>query len=528
MAGHRNREEAINTQLAILISRYGVTADGETIQVHGKHRPDVLFQLRGLRVVIEGKFSDHQSAADIVLQDARRRVKSGIAHIAAAAIYPLELRTTPTTKILSVLEKAVLKFRIISEAHETADWFEGSPAALMEALRHAQEALTRDDIVEQTAKGLSVQLEAIAQLWQGQPGTCDKLSNILGITPPRNEKPEKAQERRETAAKVAALVLANAPIFQEQLAPNDARISTLGKLEKTPNLISTIEVDWRWIWENVNYVPIFQLGEKILQELPSSPQSLGPVRALLSEAKKICLNQAALRHDLMGRIYHWLLHHAKYLGTYYTSVSSATLLLKLALAANWKHEFSDARQLADFKVADLACGTGTLLMAAAQALSDAYIRASADAGDDLNSASLRTLHATLMENVLHGYDVLPSAVHLTASTLAMLAPEVAFRMMNLYVMPLGMVREMGRDAPTARKPRFSDGQRAQDPNVPRLLSCRNNTHRRGVFLRNESEGAKAESLCHESPVRPQRRRESFVWLIARRAEGGSKGIEKAR
>ena len=57
MPGHRNREEAVNTQLAILISRYGVTADGETIHVHGKHRPDVLFQMRGLRVVIEGKFA---------------------------------------------------------------------------------------------------------------------------------------------------------------------------------------------------------------------------------------------------------------------------------------------------------------------------------------------------------------------------------------------------------------------------------------------------------------------------------------
>jgi len=86
-------------------------------------------------------------------------------------------------------------------------------------------------------------------------------------------------------------------------------------------------------------------------------------------------------------------------------------------------------------------------MAAAQSIADAYIRASADAGDDLNSASLRTLHATLMENILYGYDVLPSAVHLTASTLAMLAPEVAFRMMNLYVMPLGVVREMGHNTP---------------------------------------------------------------------------------
>jgi hypothetical protein len=263
-----------------------------------------------------------------------RRVKSGIAHIAAAAIYPPPLRTTPTTKILSVLEKSKLRYRIISEADETEDWFEGSPASLMDALRRAQEGLTKDDIVEETAKALSVQLEAISKLWQGQAGTCDKLSKILGITPPKGEKPDKAQDRRETAAKVAALVLANAMIFQEQLAPTNLRVSMLTQLGKEKDIVSAIRKEWKWIWENVNYVPIFQLGESVLEELPSSPQSLGPVRALVVQAKAICANQAALRHDLMGRIYHWLLHHAKYLGTYYTSVSSATLLLKLARQQN--------------------------------------------------------------------------------------------------------------------------------------------------------------------------------------------------
>ena len=188
------------------------------------------------------------------------------------------------------------------------------------------------------------------------------------------------------------------------------------------------------------------------------------MRALVVQSKAICANQAALRHDLMGRIYHWLLHHAKYLGTYYTSVSSATLLLKLALGARWSQDFSDVRALADFKVADLACGTGTLLMAAAQALSDEFIGRSADADRDIEATALRSLHATLMENVLHGYDVLPSAVHLTASTLAMLAPEVAFRSMNLV-----------RDAPrhdardghgmrrSSEKPRLFNRQRNQDP-----------------------------------------------------------------
>jgi len=438
MAPQRNREEVINTQLAILISRLGVTADAETIHVHGKQRPDVLFELRGLRVIIEGKFADHPNAEQVVLEDARKRVRSGIAHIAAAAIYPIALRNTTTSKVLEKLRTSQLKYRIVSETHQTEEWFEGDPASLMDALRHAQEYLTKDDIVEQTAKSLSGRLTGVAKLWMGQKGACDRLSAILGIFPPKGEAQEKAQQRRETAAKVSALVLANAFIFQEQLASSDGRVSSLRTLDRDKDTVTATAKHWKWIWENINYIPIFQLGERVLNELPLSVNSTIATRALLTEAISICSNQAALRHDLMGRIYHWLLHEAKYLGTYYTSVSAATLLMKLTFAAKWKQNFSDPVELASFKVADLACGTGTLLMASAQAISDVFIRERADLGLPLGIKDMSTLHRTLMENVLHGYDVLPSAVHLTASTLAMLAPEVAFVRMGLFVMPLGM------------------------------------------------------------------------------------------
>jgi hypothetical protein len=444
MPEQRNREEVINTQLAILISRLGVTADAETIHVHGKHRPDVLFQLRGLRVVIEAKLADHPGAEQVVLGDARNRVRSGIAHIAAAVVYPVALRSTPTTKVSAVLRTSILKFRIVAEADESPEWFEGTPASLMDALRRAQEALTKDDIVEQTARSLSVHLIAVAKLWMGQKGSCDRLSQILGIYPPKGEASEKAQLRRETAAKVSALVLANAFIFQEQLAGTDARISSLRKLDNEKDPVGATAKHWKWIWENINYVPIFQLGERVLNELPIDGNSAIATRALLSQAISICSQQAALRHDLMGRIYHWLLHEAKYLGTYYTSVSAATLLMKLTIAAKWNRNFSDPAELSSFKVADLACGTGTLLMASAQALSDIYIRERADLDLPLDIKDMTTLHRTLMENVLHGYDVLPSAVHLTASTLAMLAPEVAFVRMALYVMPLGLDRGIAK------------------------------------------------------------------------------------
>lgn len=361
MAKQRNREEVINTQLAILISSLGVTADAETIHVHGQHRPDVLFQLRGLRAVIEGKVADVPNADQIVLGDARKRVQSGIAHIAAAVVYPLDLRSTPTTQLLTILQHSQLKYRIITETDEGSSWYEGTPAALMEAFRRAQETLTKDDIVEKTAHSLSSRLQAVADLWIGQPGACDRLSGILGIPCQKDETPEAAHARRETTAKVSALVLANAFIFQEQLASTDGRISSLRKLETKPDLMDATAEHWRWIWEEINYVPIFQLGERVLTELPSGPQSSLPVKALLTEAKAICSQQAALRHDLMGRIYHWLLHHAKFLGTYYTSVPAATLLLKLALAAEWDKDFGDPAELASFRVADLACGTGTLI-----------------------------------------------------------------------------------------------------------------------------------------------------------------------
>ena len=38
--------------------------------------------------------------------------------------------------------------------------------------------------------------------------------------------------------------------------------------------MSAIRKEWKWIWENVNYVPIFQLGESVLEELPCEPGNL--------------------------------------------------------------------------------------------------------------------------------------------------------------------------------------------------------------------------------------------------------------
>lgn len=442
----RHREETINTTLAILLSKHGIAAESETIHSSGKNRPDVMFVLGGLRVIIEGKFSDTANADDVVSSDARKRLVDGLCHIAVALVYPKGLRTVPSAKLEVELSKTRVKYQILSEAGQT-DWTETAPTDILSALRRVHEALIKDDIVAESAKKLSERIEGISSLWTGQGATCDRLCDVLGMPIKKTEKTAEKEARRTTATKVAALVLANAMIFQEQLASSggDGRIDSLRSYEFSSDPITSIRRHWNWIWTKIDYVPIFQIGEKILAEIPASQPAAVSIRWLMNEAKDICANQSALRHDLMGRIYHWLLHHSKYLGTYYTATSSATILLKLTFGLPWQGvDFGSPKQLANFAVADLACGTGTLLMASAQAITDQFILSRVATQRQLEETDMRHLHEALMENVLFGYDVLPSAVHLTASTLGMLAPGVTYRKMNLFVMPMGIEKRTVR------------------------------------------------------------------------------------
>ena len=433
-----HREETINTLLAIALAHYGLMAEAEIIHQGGaKKLPDVFFKLDGLDVILEGKLA-RPGAQEETHQQATERMIQGLAHIAIAIIYPETLRDVPTTEVETALQSCNFHYLILSETGET-DWLEGDLAKLVTDIRQVQATLLEDNLVEVLAKSLGETLETIAQLWTSDPVMCEHFSKTLGIYPVAKETPEKTAERHATAAKVAALVLANALIFQEQLVRTHPQIHYINDFLHADEMMTAAQTHWQWIWQQINYVPIFQLAEQVIACIPSSSRSRNiPFKNLIAQAQHISAKQAALRHDLMGRIYHWLLHEAKYLGTFYTAVSTATLLLKLAIALDKNHDFGDLATLKNYRVTDLTCGTGTLLMAAADALREAYIRRRVLEGRPLQPLDLQAFHKILMENTLFGYDVLPSAVHLTASTLALLAPEVAFGEMNLFVMPLGM------------------------------------------------------------------------------------------
>jgi hypothetical protein len=234
--------------------------------------------------------------------------------------------------------------------------------------------------------------------------------------------------------RVASLTLVNAMLFQEILSQR-TQVATLRQTIESLDIVGKFNQIWKHIEKEVDFVPIFNVARKILLALPSSPETDKALRRLVQSAIRISRNRAALRHDLMGRIYHRLLADAKFYGAFYTKIPAATLLLKLALGENdWGIEWTKPASIAKLRIADLACGTGTLLKAAMAAIVDRHIDEVMQTGATVHANDVQR---RLIENSLWGFDVLSSAVHLAASAIAMHNPDVIVQGMHLYALPLG-------------------------------------------------------------------------------------------
>ena len=91
-------------------------------------------------------------------------------------------------------------------------------------------------------------------------------------------------------------------------------------------------------------------------------------------------------------------------------------------------DWSNADAIGRLRVGDFACGTGALLSAVYEQIAARHERAGGDAA---------ALHSAMMEEVLYGCDVMPSAIHITGSTLAGMQPGGKFENSRLYTLAYG-------------------------------------------------------------------------------------------
>jgi hypothetical protein len=437
------RQEVLNAELARLLNQQGLVALPEQRLKQGA-MPDLLLPFRGLYLMIEGEVDDQSQAAQRAWQKAVERVQQGLAHIALALVYPARLRSLTPAQLTDALRQTTLRFSLCKPPiPDEPDWRTGDLNALTAALQHAYQMLVSEDEVRQAVEQIKQGINTLAQTLYALQVPDARLAEPLGIDA-RAIDPNQV-EQTTAVRQIAALVLLNAMLFHEELTHADSRVRTLQACLERRSLHEELLQQWALILEQLNYHAVFALARRLLLNLTPDRTLDWALAQCVPIVRELIRQRVMLRHDLAGRIYHLLLGDiAKPLGTFYTSVASATLLLRLALDPHrWQRDWSDPEAVGRLRLADLACGTGTLLMAALQAIVDNYLRMATQPSPEQRKQLLRNL----LEEGVYGLDVLQSAVHLTASTLALPIPEVMVRGMRLYTMPLGFVRENGREIP---------------------------------------------------------------------------------
>ncbi len=412
------REEGVNVLLSQTLRGHGLSAKAERRRRNAI--PDIQVALKtGDTVLLECKWDDSVVALEVQLDERLQQSPDALAVI--GVLYPEHLKYADDTQ--GELETAELGWWLHGTRGERLPEIRmrsGTPRDLADQLRVLPLELEGVDRVVAAAGVVEYGVEQAAQELAKHARLSRRIADIIAQTD--------QEKNRAAALRIGCLVVFNALAFQDRLSAEDESVATVG--EAWRDGLDGLHDAWRYICDNIDYVPVFELAADILDTVRDGPAELheAAISPLIKAMEETRLLEG---HDLSGRLFHTLLTDAKFTGAYYTSVPAATLLARLVFQG-WPKgvDWSDHEFPASLNVADLACGTGTLLMAVA---SEAERRHTEAGGE--NAAAL---HKAMVEQALHGYDVQLSAVHFAATSLAMLNPHIQFDRMNLYVMPLGV------------------------------------------------------------------------------------------
>ena len=415
-------------------------------------RPDILITSPGRSpVVIEAEYDpartvepEARERLGMPVQNATRPIEAAI-----ALRYPAGVDDAYDQR--AILADAALSYCVFTVEGDTtvrfpqSGWLDGSVADLADLVRLVsvpQNAVDRAaDFLEQ---GINDAANILEEMHAIRPAITAEVAALLGMD-------NVPQTRR-----MACAIIANAMIFHERIAGMHEGIGALRSVcgPDVPDPQDRTLQAWADILA-INYWPIFAIGKDILERLPSDT-ALYVLRRLRQTAASVNGTGVNNAHDLTGRVFQRLISDRKYLATFYTLPASAALLARLAVAKIRPHsagagfkpapangpkpplpsgegggevvlfDWADPSAIASLRIGDFACGTGALLSAVYEQIAARHESAGGDAA---------AIHPVMMEEVLYGCDVMPSAIHITGSTLAGIQPDVMYGRSRLYTMP---------------------------------------------------------------------------------------------
>ena len=344
---------------------------------------------------------------------------------AIAIRLPYRFRTMPRDEIRENLEASddfAYTLLSLDEPHRfpKKGWLHGSIADIATAIRIGATPITK---IEQAAEVLENGIHRAAVIVnsaiQDRPHIGKRIGELL------------VQEPGEQTTQMAMLIISNALVFQSSLArkPDLETVPSLSELTADYGQLDSDVVlrAWREI-QKVNYAPIFNVAYNLVEVLAADDKLVGEILSVLRDtARELEKMGLAQEHELAGIVFQKLIDNRKILKANYTRPESSALLCALALP----ELKGDPKKL---KIADFACGTGSLLNGVYQRLLMLYEQAGGKG---------ETIHQYMMENNLVGCDILPNAAHLTASIIASTYPDVRIGGTRIHTMPYGTPRADG-------------------------------------------------------------------------------------
>ena len=405
------QEEVYNTHLALMLAAEGMDITPERRQ--GRKRIDALATIRGVRVAVEAKIGNRRGA----MTAAQNRIDEGLADAAVAVSYP---PMADPSKLVR-LDAAVAGGR----------WRTVDIPGLGRLIK--VEAGQAGDVADTLAMFRAGLEQAAGRIDDDDAAGAVRAANI---PLPSKEDVRKNRRAADHPRLRLALLIASAALFHANVdglglrrPRRDARTGNpyegpwppgrIRECLRRDDVIDSLIDAWETILA-FDYKPVFQVAVDVLRELPAGAAAHGFARTAATAGVRAASSLAGQRHDLLGRVFHWILATATPTGAFYTSEAAATLLAALAVRP------ADAERFPDLTVVDPACGTGTLLIAVAKQLAAMNRDAAGPSGGQ-----------HLIERVLRGYDIEPAAIQLAAVALGLMNPRVKFETMGIHHLKYG-------------------------------------------------------------------------------------------
>jgi len=424
------REEVYNVTFAEMLLERGGDVQAETR--HGQNIPDIAGQWHGVNLVIECKYESPGSREELITQISKR-FDAGYGPLGVAIGYPAKWKTSITSP-RSVISNEPFYISLRLRDGRKTPWVEVHGFDEFLPLLNAGRALlVTDDDLTAAVEDLNAIVDGIAKALERQPGFTSDIVHLVTVANPiAGDDPTPDEE--SAARRVAALTIGTALLLQHHLAPIDSKVPAVPtKPRPLHSMRRTLIESWDKVLEH-DYRSVFSVSREVLALVGDEETLDWTLQYSVGATQRIVRRRILGRHDLVGRVYHTLLSSQKYLATYFTSVSAATLLTALATDPDIWQEIDWSQEEIEFTIADPSCGTGTLLAAALTSVQHNHILARAKLHQDIH---IETFSKFLIERGIFGYDILAYAVQVAAATLLLSAPSTVLDSTNLFQMPFG-------------------------------------------------------------------------------------------